>query len=126
MKKTFKEVINEIKRGEVWTSEKYIIILDEDGDYKITSIEGFTDYDDSIYFSDEPIFENMPTVEFMDVVNSDRQCRVYHPLLEGYDCMHCYNDIDMHLLEIARDFCGDDVKKIIKEGLWYLQPKEEF
>ena len=65
-------------------------------------------------------------VNFMEVVNSDKKCKVEHELideLKDYDKSIDYSkfyDFDFLISYLSNDFYGDKLRLIIKEGRWYL------
>lgn len=121
---TFREVINNIKEGELWRSENCLITLSAQGQYEIIFANEFSDSNTTISIDEGTVFVLEPRVSFMDVVNSTSQCAVYHPLLQEYDCIHTYDSLDSVLMDLLYSFGEEDVKTIIKEGLWSLEPQE--
>lgn len=60
-------------------------------------------------------------IRFMDVVNSDKKCRVKHELIENDLYREYYNNLD-DILKVMLDwYTLEEFKKVIKEAEWYLE-----
>lgn len=126
--KNFREVIRDIKEGEVWESKNRTIRV-KYGDIKIENKIGFETktnvFDENVKYE----LKRQP-VTFEEVLNSDKMCKVEHNMFNLEELMaeemviseSNYFDVDEILYAITNNFCTNDTKRILKECKWYLEP----
>jgi hypothetical protein len=61
-------------------------------------------------------------VTFEEVLNSDKKFRVEHYKTNVLPIFKDFIEIDSFLFYISQYFVSEDIKKVIKEGKWYLEP----
>lgn len=61
-------------------------------------------------------------VTFEEVLNSDKKFRVEHYKTNVLPIFKDFIEIDSFLFYISQYFVSEDIKQIIKEGKWYLEP----
>lgn len=130
MKKKFREVIKDIKAGELWESREKTIECTRLGDILITYKDGTTS--DSMGFMDDVEYTlkrlGIP-VTFEDVLNSSKLCKVVHPALMEEHSFRCFEQFATFALVMERLsnlFDSDTFKDIVKNGEWYLSDKEGY
>lgn len=117
--KNFREVIRDIKEGEVWESKNRTIRVK----YGNITIENKTGFKTKTNVFDENVkyeLKQQP-VTFEEVLNSDKWCKVEHELLRD-DYYKKYDRLDILMYNITMTFKPDELKSIIKNGKWYLEP----
>ena len=101
------------------------VILDIDYDNKFLrwgSGEKLLMISDNIFATFTPIQQPVSFME--DVINSDKECKVIHKLLDT--CFfEDFNTFDSLISELSNAFNSRDLRQIIKEGQWYLEESEE-
>lgn len=60
-------------------------------------------------------------VSFMDVVNSNKKCRVEHDFLKDSVWYNDYKEFEDMLYDLGKCYASVDIKKVILEGKWYLE-----
>lgn len=119
MIKTFREVIRDIKVGEVWKGEWYTISMVEEGSIRLAHKEGFNDSDIALLFEEDSLYElEVIGLDFSDVLSSDKKCTVSHPKCKNYG----YTSLDVLLSRLAFDHDATALRDIIQNGVWYLGP----
>ena len=119
--KNFREVIRDIKEGEVWENEIFEIIKVGNGieinlkNEPCVAIQG-------VFLGDNRKFKlKQQPVTLEEVLNSDKRCKVEHELLKD-KYYSLYDEFDFILVEISSNFKTKETKEIIKNGKWYLEP----
>lgn len=129
--KNFREVIRDIKEGEVWENENFAISIDYDGDIAIDKRNGIINNAGGIWIGSGREFKlKQQPVTFEEVLNSDKRCRVEHNMFDLEELMteemiiseSNYFDVDEILYAITNKFYTNDTKRILKECKWYLEP----
>lgn len=116
---SFKEVIANIQDGDTYvcTEKVWVVttISKEGGSIKFNDGDGI--HHGGI--NDKQLFVKVEkSVNFIDILNSDKRCRVEHELLNSSKRYFKLNEI---FKEILPYYSENELKKIIKEGLWYLE-----
>lgn len=120
--KNFREVIRDIKEGEVWENKNFLIELNEN-EIEIRHKKGFDCDTIGIIFNDNRLFSlKQQPVTFEEVLNSDKRCRVEYAFDNGIEVETEYDDFDIITCELSTDFEAEQLKEIIKNGKWYLEP----
>jgi hypothetical protein len=60
-------------------------------------------------------------VSFMEVVNSDKYCKVEHEILKDNTLVKDYSKFDIIMYELSETYESDELRKIILEGKWYIE-----
>ncbi|GEM_PF-2770567 len=80
--------------------------------------------DENIKLSDEWELVQQP-VTFEKVLKSSGRCRVEHELLNEYEItsLSDFMEFDFYMLNLCdcASLSSDEIKKILKEGKWYLE-----
>lgn len=126
--KNFREVIRDIKEGEVWESKNRTIRVK----YGNITIENKTGFETKTNVFDENVkyeLKQQP-VTFEEVLNSNKMCKVEHELIDkseiyskmdGFTCdgyaliTNLFKSMSTHLSTIG-------FREVIKSGKWYLEP----
>lgn len=67
-------------------------------------------------------FRKIPqAVRFMDVVDSDKKCRVEHELVDNVKYEKEYHDFHEVMRNMLTWYNNDELKTVIKDGKWYLE-----
>lgn len=61
-------------------------------------------------------------VTFEEILNSDKKCRVEHNKTNSFSILENFMELDSFLCYISQYFASEDIRQIIKEGKWYLEP----
>lgn len=122
--KNFREVIRDIKEGEVWENKTQRIgkiYINENGFLQLEGENGFScNY--STCADLEAVYElKQQPVTFEEVLNSDKKCMVEHEKLT-HETFKEYVDFDVLMNRLSRTFFEVQLKEIIKNGKWYLEP----
>lgn len=106
--KNFREVIRDIKEGEVWESKNRTIRVK----YGNITIENKTGFETKTNVFDENVkyeLKQQP-VTFEEVLNSDKRCRVEHELIEESNSDEFVSIINL----LTCGFTDESIKEIIK------------
>ncbi|OOM81640.1 hypothetical protein CLPUN_10290 [Clostridium puniceum] len=60
-------------------------------------------------------------VSFMDVVNSDKKCRIEHELVDNEIYEKEYHDFREVIRVMTTWYSTKELKQVIREGKWYLE-----
>lgn len=129
--KNFREVIRDIKEGEIWENEKCEIFIDKENDgVSIKKKEGHF-YCEEICISNKNKFKlKQQPVTFEEVLNSDKMCKVEHELIdknEIYSKMDGFTRDGYTLItnlfkSMSDHLYTEEFREVIKNGKWYLEP----
>ena len=139
--KSFREVIRDIKEGEVWENENFEIIKVGNGieinlkDEPCVAIQGvflgdnrkfkLKQYFHKLLYKIHSRLDNRKfklkqyPVTFEEVLNSDKRCRIEHEILNNWED---YVSFGWLMITLAKDLKENELKEVIKNGKWYLEP----
>jgi hypothetical protein len=80
----------------------------------------FIKIDITNYIADATFVPIPKSVSFMEIVNSDKRCKVEHEkYITRYDLEYCA--LDGLLYFLCSEYDDKSIKEIIKEGKWYTE-----
>lgn len=65
------------------------------------------------------------SVSFMEVVESEKECRVEHKLTVNYRLYNEFNSFQDVMYILSVDFKSEQLREIITEGKWYIEESED-